>query len=150
MKFSLLNCAVLATLSMASVNAFAANDLLVTTANKGQTAFSADAMLDGEAVGLQFRIKLNGANANTKVALGNCLKSLPKTHQGTCGISADKTVVTGLVYSLSNAKLPAGLFPMGSVYVSSGEKVSFEVVEFVVAGDAGRPLVSNVQDAGLK
>ena len=151
MKFSMLRVSAIAALSLASVSAHAGNELLVAAASKGgPAAFSADAMLDGTAVGLQFRIKINGGSDKVRVVLDNCLKAVPKTHQGACGISADKSVVTGLVYSLTNAKLPAGLFPLGTVHVSSSQKVSFEVVEFLVAGDAGSQLQATVQDAALK
>ncbi|GMU44980.1 MAG: hypothetical protein IT479_10970 [Xanthomonadales bacterium] len=136
-----------ASLMAVASTASAGNDLIVASAKSGATAFSADAVLDGEAVGLQFRIKVVGGSDKTRFMLDNCLKSLPKTHQGTCGVSSDKSIVTGLVYSLSNAKLPAGVFPLGTVHVTSGEKVSFEVVEFLVAGDAGRPLEAAVQNA---
>lgn len=136
-----------ASLMAVATAASAGNDLIVAAAKSGATAFSADAVLDGEAVGLQFRVRIAGGSDKTRVVLDNCLKGLPKTHQGACGVSPDKSVVTGLVYSLTNAKLPAGVFPLGTVHVTSGEKVSFEVVEFIVAGDAGRPLEAKVQDA---
>ena len=128
----------------------AANYLIVAAEKSAGNTFSVDAMLDGQAVGLQFRIKINGASEKTAINLGSCLKALPKSHQGGCGISADKSVVTGLVYSMTNTPLPAGVLPLGTVKVTSGEKVSFEVVEFLVAGDAGKPLESRVQDSGLK
>lgn len=136
-----------ASLMAVASSAFAGNQLIATAEKSGATAFSADAVLDGEAVGLQFRIRIDGGSEKTRVVLDHCLKSVPKTHQGTCGISADKSTVTGLVFSTTNAKLPAGVFPLGTVHVTSGEKVSFEVVEFLVAGDAGRPLEASVQDA---
>ncbi len=147
---SFVRCAALAALTLSAGFAYAGNNLVVASADKGQTAFSADAMLDGQAVGLQFSIKITGATEKSRVNLDNCLKALPKSHTGSCGLSADKTVVTGLVFSLSNAKLPAGVLPLGTVHVASGEKVSFEVVEFLVAGDAGRQLDAVVQDAALK
>lgn len=124
-----------------------ANELVVVSAGtekKGGAVFSTDAMLDGQAVGIQFRVRIHGATEKTQVDLSGCLKGIPKTHSGGCGLSADKTVVTGLVYSSSNELLPKGHFPLGNVRVTSGEKVSFEVYEFLVAGDRGVPLASRI------
>jgi hypothetical protein len=128
----------------------AGNELIMVAEKSAGPIFSADAMLDGQAVGLQFRVRINGASEKTQINLDNCLKAIPKTHQGGCGVSPDKQVVTGLVFSMTNAPLPKGLMPLGTVSVKSGEQVSFEVVEFLVAGDAGKPLDAQVRDGALK
>lgn len=132
-----------ASMLFASSQAFAANDSLIVTGEKakGGTAIAIDYMSSGMATGLQFNIAVPGGD-KAKVNLGNCLKSLPSTHGAVCNFA--KGQVIGMVFSDTNALLPAGMLSLGTIAVS-GAQGHPEIISFVAADAQGNRIPASVE-----
>jgi len=122
---------IVAAILLASGAASAADTLIVTGEKaKGGTVIALDYSSSGLASGVQFKIAIPGGE-KAKVNLGSCLKALPASHGGACSFA--KGYVIGLVYSDSNATLPAGMLSFGSVGIVGAAAGNPEVVEFIAA-----------------
>jgi hypothetical protein len=121
-----------------------ANDTLLVTGEKakGGTVIALDYASSGAASGVQFKIAVPGGE-KAKVNLSGCLKALPSSHGGACSFA--KGMVIGIVYSDSNALLPAGMLSFGTIGVSGGAAGSPEVVEFIAADAQANKIASNVE-----
>ncbi|MEB2314558.1 MAG: hypothetical protein OZ919_00485 [Xanthomonadaceae bacterium] len=116
-----------------------ADELLITSAkNKGGSATALDVVSDGSTTALQIRLNVGEGQ---KVDLSNCVSGLPSTHTGVCAYKNGK--VTILVHSDKNELLPAGVVSIGSVTMSSKNRVPMTIAE-VMAFDR------NGNDVGIK
>jgi hypothetical protein len=116
----------------------AANELIVTSEKSGSARVAGlDVHSSGNASALQARFNVG---PNAKVNLASCAKNLPKTHAGTCGYA--NGVVTVLVWSDTNALLPAGLVSLGTIGVSMGKGgvKALELSELLAFDAAARPV----------
>lgn len=108
-----------------------ADELLVTSAGKGGAqAIAVDYVSSGQAVAFDFRIQVPGGE-KAKVDLSGCMAGLPKSHTGQC--SFVNGMVIGFAYNDTNEALPAGVFKVGTVRVSSTVAGKPEVVHFLAA-----------------
>lgn len=121
-----------------------ANDTLIVTGEKakGGTVIALDYASSGAATGVQFKIAVPGGEM-AKVNLNGCLKALPAGHGGACSFA--KGMVIGIVYSDSNALLPAGMLSFGSIGISGGAGGNPEVVEFIAADAQGNKIGAGVE-----
>lgn len=121
-----------------------ASDALVVTGEKakGGTAIALDYSSSGAASGFEFKIAIPGGE-KAKVNLNGCLKGLPSSHAGACNFA--KGQVIGMVYSDSNALLPAGMLSLGTIAVSGTSGQSPSVVHFLAADAAGNRLATDVE-----
>lgn len=120
-----------------SCGAFAANDIMLTSANsKAGSATSIDLVSDGTATMLQFRVDVGGVDEKL-VDLSKCTASLPKTHRGECSMA--NGVVLGLIYNDEGVSLPSGVINIGKISVRSGS-VNPKVVEFLAADRSNSPV----------
>ena len=134
---------ILASMLIASGAASAADTLVVTGEKaKGGTVIALDYSSSGLASGVQFKIAVPGGE-KAKVTLNGCLKALPSSHGGACSFA--KGYVIGLVYSDSNALLPAGMLSFGSIGVLGGGAGTPEVVEFIAADAQANKISANVE-----
>ncbi len=129
-------------LALGIASAAQAADSLLLTGEKvgGGTALGLDLSSSGQGTALEFRISVGDS---AKVDLTGCLKNLPSTHAGQCAFA--KGSVIGLVYSDSNALLPAGMLSLGSIGVTSKSKPSLAL--FLVSDVQGNKLSSSVKNA---
>ncbi len=120
-----------------------AADSLILTSEKAAnaTAIGLDFSSSGQATALEFRIAVGDG---AKVNLAGCAKGLPSTHSGTCALANGHVI--GLVYSDSNALLPAGILTLGSIGVSSKAKPALTLL--VVSDAQGNKLNSSVDLGG--
>lgn len=139
MKKSILVSMMLLASSVAS-----ASDTLIVTGEKakGGTVVALDFASSGAATGLQFKIAVPGGE-KAKVGLGGCLKGLPATHGGACNFT--KGIVVGIVYSDTNAPLPAGVVSLGTISISGAAAGAPEVVEFIAADPQANKISSSVE-----
>lgn len=120
--------------------AFAADGgrVLVTTgAQKGAIALSADVVSDGRAVAVGIVLTIPGLE-KARVDLSSCVAALPKTHQGSCAVKGDELRIG--FFSMTNAKLPAGVAPIGSVKIFGA--VGTPVVTMTEISDANAEVIS--------
>lgn len=113
--------------SLLLAGAVSANELIVTSEKSaGGQAAALDFSSKGQASALQIRFAVpSGASVN----LSKCVSDLPATHGGECRY--DKGVLTILVYSDTNAKLPAGVVSIGTVSVASKAGGSLAMTELL-------------------
>lgn len=113
--------------SLLLAGAVSANELIVTSEkNAGGQATALDFSSKGQASALQIRFAVpNGAS----VSLSKCVSELPATHAGECRY--DKGVLTVLVYSDTNAKLPAGVVSIGTVSIAAKAGGSLAMTELL-------------------
>ncbi len=125
-----------------------ADELLVTSgaakAKVGHT-YAIDFMSSGEAVALQFNIKIPKGVRDSQIDLSACVADLPKSHAGQCKVA--KGHIVGLVYSDTNEALPAGLVSVGRIsmnasLVKNQQKLQF--TEFLVSNSKAQPVESTV------
>jgi len=124
-------------------SAFAADTLILTgekSAKGGGTAVALDFASSGSATALEFRITV-AEGEGAKVNLKNCLKGLPSTHGGQCTFA--KGQVIGLVFSDTNALLPAGILSLGSVGIGSATEPALTL--FTVVDAKGEELQTSVE-----
>lgn len=106
------------------------NEVLVTKTGKGsnmQLAF--DLVSDGTATSFQFFVNVDGLNEK-KSNITKCTVQVPSTHSAGCVVK-DGQVRVG-AFSTSNAPLPRGIVPVGTVTLS---------------GVSGTPTLTNVEFA---
>ncbi|MGD9584604.1 MAG: hypothetical protein AB7V26_13180 [Lysobacterales bacterium] len=117
------------------------NQLVIQDQNSSKAlgrVFSLDYVSDGSAVGLQIRVKADGLNKRG-LDLSKCLADLPKSHVGTCKLT-DAGEILVLVYSGSNAALPAGLVSIGTVAMQGKAQGPLVVSELLVADKNANPI----------
>jgi len=132
----------LALIALGVAGVASASDTLILTGDKSGkgTAVALDFSSSGSASAVEFRISVAGGE-KASVNLRNCLTGLPKTHTGQCAFA--KGQVIGIVYSDSNALLPAGLLSFGSVAVADAERPSLTLL--TVVDSKGEKLQSSVE-----
>mgnify|MGYP003405568824 CR=1 FL=1 len=132
-------CTALAGIALVSASfACGADELIVTSnASKAQDAqaYAVDFVTSGNAVALQFNIKLPKGVDARQVDLKSCMADLPKTHTGQCNVA--KGHIVGVAYNDTNVPFAAGIVPIGKLYIQSrgkGNRVgSLRVSEFLVS-----------------
>jgi len=122
--------------------AASANELILSQESAksgGASAFALDYQSDGAAVALQIRLSVPGASEKN-VNLSKCLSELPKSHEGTCTMTKSGEVLL-VIYSGTNAALPAGLVPIGSIGVRNiGKSGRVAVTELLVSDKNAQPI----------
>ena len=133
-----------ASMLLVSGSALAAGDSLIITGEKakGGTVIALDYSSTGMATGIQFIIAIPGGE-KAKVNLGNCLKGLPKSHGSVCNFA--KGQVVGMVFSDTNALLPAGMLSFGTITVSGAAAGNPEVISFVAADPQGNRIAAGIE-----
>lgn len=130
-----------AALSVVASGASAAGMIVTKEKVKGNQVVALDYQSDGRATALQLRFVVPEWAAGS-VNLSNCAKSLPAGFGGQCAMA--KNILTVLVYSDTNAKLPAGLLNLGTVAVQDlskkGVAASFELKEALAFDPDGKAL----------
>lgn len=129
-----------ASLALAAMSTAAfADELLVTSENaKGRSSVALDFATDGNAVGLQFNIKLPEGISASQVDTKSCVADLPKSHSGACRVT--KSEIIGLVFSDENAKLPAGLVSVGRLSFNGSVQKNLEVSQILVSDADANPI----------
>jgi hypothetical protein len=96
----------------------AANELLLVDGGlgKGGRAFSLDFNSDGRGTAIEARIDVGAQEKGARVDVSKCVSKLPSTHTGSCVFNGKEVVI--LVYSATNALLPAGMIDLGTVSVA--------------------------------
>lgn len=130
----------------------AANELVVVDsgASKSGRSFSLDFRSDGRATALEVRLDIGARGKDAVVDVSKCATKLPATHTGSCVFNGEQLVV--LVYSATNALLPAGMLDLGTVSIggrSGGHAKGVRVAELIVAGPDAQPVTSNVVIDGV-
>lgn len=128
-----------------AVSAANAAELVVTSqALKGSRALGVDFVSDGRATAFQARIAIPGAEVAT-TNTSKCLTALTKSHQGSCMVTKSGEV-TVIVFSGTNAVLPAGVVPIGQIGVRSAASAKagggVQVTELLVSDAAGNAIES--------
>lgn len=118
--------------ALCAAQAAIGNELVITSEKAGRAQAAAlDFVSDGSASALQVRFRVPG---ETKVSVNTakCTSGLPKTHSGECRFDAAKGVVTVIIYSDTNALLPAGVVSIGTISVTdaSGPLAISELLAF--------------------
>jgi hypothetical protein len=130
-----------------------ANELLLVDgglAKAGRT-FSLDFNSDGRGTAIEARIDVGAEAKGSRVDVSKCVVKLPASHTGSCVFNGKEVVI--LVYSATNALLPAGMIDLGTVSVSGGTGAELakgmRVTSFIVAApDATELRSSVVADSG--
>jgi hypothetical protein len=115
--------------------------LITNGAQKGAAAFSVDVVSDGRAVAVGVIVKIPGLE-KAKVDLSSCVAALPKTHQGSCAVKGDELRIG--FFSMTNATLPAGVAPVGTVKVFGS--VGTPVVTMTEISDANAEVISSASE----
>lgn len=127
-----------AVLALVSTTAMS-DELLVTSGNaKGRSSTALDFSTNGEAVGFQFNIKLPEGISADQVDIKSCVAELPKSHSGQCRVT--KSEIVGLVFSDENAKLPAGLVPVGRISFNGNVQKDLQISQFLVSDANANPI----------
>jgi hypothetical protein len=132
---------VAAALALGFLGSARAEQLLVTPSKSGNSyVASLDLVSSGKATGLEFHMTVPGlASSKAKIDVSRCASELPAGFAGQCSIA--KGQVIGLVYSDSNALLPAGVVKIGTISISGAAEAKgnaaeqFKVIS-VLAADA--------------
>lgn len=125
-----------------------ADELLVTPSAakaKGGAVYAIDFVSSGEAVALQFNIRLpKGINAS-KVDLSRCVADLPKSHTGQCSVA--KGHIIGLVFNDTNEPFAPGMVSIGKISIDASlakSQKGLQISEFLVSDSKAKPVSSTV------
>jgi hypothetical protein len=113
------------------------NQVLVTQAtdkNKGNR-YGLDFVSDGNAIAFEFTLAFPKGTRLGSMDISKCVSQLPSSHTGKCMINENTSELLVLVYSMSNAKLPAGVVTVGDVGLGAGSKASPSVVKAIAVDD---------------
>lgn len=122
-----------------------ANEIIVT--NEGGTngqATALDLSSDGKVSAIQMRFAVPGVE-KSGVNLSKCVSDLPASHAGQCNFAKNELIV--MIYSDSNALLPAGVVSIGSVSFA-GAKASPRLTELLAFDASASPVA--VKSKGFK
>jgi hypothetical protein len=125
-----------------------ANELLVVDGGltKSGRTFSLDFNSDGRGTAIEARMDVGAEAKGSRVDVSKCVAKLPATHTGSCVFNGKEVVI--LVYSATNALLPAGMIDLGTVSVSGGNSAELakgiRVTSFIVAAPDATELRSSV------
>lgn len=127
-------------------SAAGANELLLVDGglSKAGRAFSLDFRSDGRATAIEARIDVGVSGELAKVNVSKCAGRLPATHTGSCVFNGKEVVI--LVYSATNALLPAGIIDLGTISVAGGSEgaKSVKVTSFIAAAPDATALPSSI------
>jgi hypothetical protein len=125
-----------------------ANELLLVDSglSKSGRVFSLDFNSDGRGTAIEARIDVGATEKGVGVDVSKCAGKLPATHTGSCVFNGKEVVI--LVYSATNALLPAGMIDLGTVSVSgsAGAELAkgMRVTSFILAAPDATELRSSV------
>lgn len=118
-----------------------ADELLLGSNNAtkaGSQEVSLDLLAEGKATGIEIRVQIPGGKA-MRVDTSKCAKNPPKTHNASCVFNGQEVVV--LLYSATNASLPAGMLNLGSFSIQSKGRAAGnaapKVTSFIAAAADG-------------
>lgn len=134
--------------SALALGSASAAELLVTpdAAKGGGSVAALDFASEGNAVGVQFRVKLPKGVSPEQVDLSKCTADLPKPYGGQCGMLKGEVLV--LVYSDDLKPFPAGVMPIGTLAMKQGGGSGFAVSELLVSDARAQPIQAKSQVAG--
>lgn len=129
-----------------------ADDLIITSAKSiKNNTHSLDIVNSGQAVAFQFEMILPKGLSPKQVDLTQCLSELPRTHHGSCSITAGKII--GFAYSDSNKALPAGMVPVGRVVINGTSKArnsgALKISQFLLSDANAQPIETSVIGDGV-
>lgn len=129
-----------------------ADELIVTpSASKAGAArvYAVDFVTAGNAVALQFNIKLPKGIDAKDIDLKSCVADLPSTHTGQCNVA--KGHIVGVAYNDTNVPFAAGIVPVGKIYIQSqGKSVrvgDLRVSQFLVSDKNAQAIESTAKIA---
>lgn len=146
-------CTVLAGIALASASLACSADELIVTPNVskagGAQVYAVDFVTSGNAVALQFNIKLPKGVDARHVDLKSCMADLPKTHTGQCNVA--KGHIVGVAYNDTNVPFAAGIVPVGKLYIQSQGKSNrvgdLRVSQFLVSDKNAQAIESTAKIA---
>jgi hypothetical protein len=138
---------VCAALTAASQMAFAANDLMLTSAqSRAGYVTAVDLVSEGNATMVQFRVKVGAVDAKA-VDLSACATNLPKSHRGECHFRNGEVV--GMVYNDEGVALAAGVVNLGKITVR-GAATEPTLSEFLAADRSNAPVHGSIRQEAKK
>jgi hypothetical protein len=115
------------------------NEVMVTQSSakggKPGSAFGLDFVSDGNAVAFEFTVAFPKGTNLRSVNLDKCVSQLPSSHTGKCLANENTGEVLVMVYSLSNAKLPAGIVSVGEIAMGAQSKSAPQVIKALAVDD---------------
>jgi hypothetical protein len=113
------------------------SEVLVTqSSQKGKaSSYGLDFVSDGNAIAFEFTVQFPEGADMSKVSIANCASQLPASHTGKCLANPKTRELLVMVYSMNNAKLPAGIVSVGNVSYSGMLKSQPTVVKALAVDD---------------
>jgi hypothetical protein len=118
------------------VAATQADDLIVTHGlAKGGAVASIDLSTSGSASAFEFQLQV--PKGVKSVDVSKCVAEIPKSHEAKCVLRDG--IIHGMVYSLANERLPAGVISVGQVKMV-GASARLTAIEVLVADDQAQKI----------